>query len=235
MWIHYRPRIANWQPCGNSPRLWSCWWSQYEVSSREIPWGKPPGRRQDRSVSIIQQITGMRGLLGFPDPLWRTIPWMSSDDTSDPHLSGRSPDSYKYFPSVYKNSFRHFLRLSGHLVTIWSINCVLISVLTSVQMESSRCRLGDWQTDSPLLGKKMIKPDPALMSSLLNFSDEETDSGDDHDHQDTGEQRLRSETGTSPMVESGDRKSSWRKQREYLWRSDNEMKTGPSFLLEIYK
>ena len=103
-------------------------------------------------------------------------------------------------------------------------------------MESSRCRLGDWQTDSPLLGKKMIKPDPALMSSLLNFSDEETDSGDDHDHQDTGDQRLRSETsGTSPMVENGDRKSSWRKQREYLWRSDNEMKTGPSFLLEIYK
>ena len=102
-------------------------------------------------------------------------------------------------------------------------------------MESSRCRLGDWQTDSPLLGKKMIKPDPALMSSLLNFSDEETDSGDDHDHQDTGEQRLRPETGPSPMVESGDRKSSWRKQREYLERPNNAMKTGPSFLLEMYK
>ena len=99
-------------------------------------------------------------------------------------------------------------------------------------MESSRCRLGDWQTDSPLLGKKMIKPDPALMSSLLNFSDEETDSGDDHDHQD-GEQRLRAETGPSPVVEDGDRKSSWRKQREYLGGFDNETKTGPSFLLEI--
>ena len=100
-------------------------------------------------------------------------------------------------------------------------NLCYYSVLTSVQVESSRCRLGDWQTDSPLLGKKMIKPDPDLMSSLLNFSDEETDSGDDHDHQD-GEQRLRSETGSSTIVENGDRKSSWRKQREY--RSDSTMR-----------
>ena len=87
-------------------------------------------------------------------------------------------------------------------------------MLTSVQVESSRCRLGDWQTDSPLLGKKMIKPDPDLMSSLLNFSDEEDsgDSGDDHDPHQEDHQRLRSETS----AENGDRKSSWRKQREYL-------------------
>ena len=88
-------------------------------------------------------------------------------------------------------------------------------MVTSLQIESSRCRLDAWQTDSPLLGKKMIQPDPDLVSSLLNFSDEEeTDSGDDHDHN-SANQRQRVETGTS-IVDTGDRKSSWRKQREYL-------------------
>ena len=110
------------------------------------------------------------------------------------------------------------------------LSCV--SVLTSVQMESSRCRLGDWQTDSPLLGKKMIQPDHDLMCSLLNFSDEEDsgDSGDDHDHQED-HQRLRLETS----AENEDRKSSWRKQREYLGDVTIGEKWTELFLLDVAK
>ena len=80
-------------------------------------------------------------------------------------------------------------------------------MLTSV--ESSRCRLGDWEMgESPLLGKKMIKPDPDLVSSLLNFSDEDTDSGDDQDQEPDTSHQSSSQCSQS----GGDRRSSWRKQ-----------------------
>jgi len=80
-------------------------------------------------------------------------------------------------------------------------------VLTSV--ESSRCRLGDWEVGaSPQFGKKMIKPDPDLVSSLLNFSDDgDTDSGDDHDQEPDTKQ-----PSSQCSQSSGDRRSSWRKQ-----------------------
>eukprot|EP00090_Calanus_glacialis_P001559 TRINITY_DN11131_c0_g1_i2.p1 TRINITY_DN11131_c0_g1~~TRINITY_DN11131_c0_g1_i2.p1 ORF type:complete len:764 (-),score=139.71 TRINITY_DN11131_c0_g1_i2:1070-3361(-) len=44
-------------------------------------------------------------------------------------------------------------------------------------VETSRCKLEDWQA-SPLPTKRMIRPDPDLVSSLLNFSDDD-ESGDD--------------------------------------------------------
>jgi hypothetical protein len=44
-------------------------------------------------------------------------------------------------------------------------------------VETSRCKLEEWQA-SPLPNKRMIRPDPDLVSSLLNFSDDD-ESGDD--------------------------------------------------------
>ena len=66
--------------------------------------------------------------------------------------------------------------------------------------------------ESPQLGKKMIKPDPDLVSSLLNFSDEDTDSGDDHDQEPNNMKPSSSQCSQS----GSDRRSSWRKQCKYL-------------------
>ena len=78
-------------------------------------------------------------------------------------------------------------------------------------LESSRCRLGDWQEcdQSPQLGRKMIKPDPDLVNSLLNFSDEESgDSGDDLEHDQDDDNTEQSQT----ILPGSSTKSSWRKQ-----------------------
>ena len=80
-------------------------------------------------------------------------------------------------------------------------------------LESSRCQLSyDWDS-SPRLGKTVIKPDADLMTSLLNFSDE-----DEEEEEEEEERRDDPETVEEPVkVEDcrggeGDRKNSWRKQ-----------------------
>lgn len=47
-------------------------------------------------------------------------------------------------------------------------------------VETSRCKLEDWQA-SPLPNKRMIRPDPDLVSSLLNFSDDDESEDDEPD------------------------------------------------------
>merc|ERR1719361_3231554 len=74
-------------------------------------------------------------------------------------------------------------------------------VLTA--LESSRCKLSvDWD-ESPQLGKRKIQPDPDLMTSLLNFSDEDEDeeeeSGDDQESVDN------ESVETDGGVETGER------------------------------
>ena len=83
-------------------------------------------------------------------------------------------------------------------------------------LESSRCRLSyDWDS-SPSLGKTVIQPDADLMTSLLNFSDEEEEEGEEEEEE--GEEREEElETLDETEIveecrEEGDRKSSWRKQ-----------------------
>ena len=79
-------------------------------------------------------------------------------------------------------------------------------------LETSRCRLSyDWDS-SPSLGKRVIQPDPDLMTSLLNFSDEEEE--EEEEDEERGEENLETVAETE-MVEDwrdGERKSSWRKQ-----------------------
>ena len=84
-------------------------------------------------------------------------------------------------------------------------------------LESSRCRLSyDWDS-SPSLGKTVIQPDADLMTSLLNFSDEEEEEGEEGEEEEEEETGEEVETPEETEIveecgEDGDRKSSWRKQ-----------------------
>ena len=80
-------------------------------------------------------------------------------------------------------------------------------------LESSRCRLSyDWDS-SPSLGKTVIQPDADLMTSLLNFSDEEEEEGEEEEEEREEELEAQEETEiVEECREEGDRKSSWRKQ-----------------------
>ena len=81
-------------------------------------------------------------------------------------------------------------------------------------LESSRCRLSyDWDS-SPSLGKTVIQPDADLMTSLLNFSDEEEEEeGEEEEEEREVELETQEETEiVEECREEGDRKSSWRKQ-----------------------
>ena len=81
-------------------------------------------------------------------------------------------------------------------------------------LESSRCRLSyDWDS-SPSLGKTVIQPDADLMTSLLNFSDEEEEEeGEEEEEERVEELETLEETEiVEECREEGDRKSSWRKQ-----------------------
>jgi len=70
--------------------------------------------------------------------------------------------------SIRSETVRHSLRkTSGPLIKPMAISAV----------ETSRCKLEDWQA-SPLPNKRMIRLEPDLVSSLLNFSDDD-ESGDD--------------------------------------------------------
>ena len=85
--------------------------------------------------------------------------------------------------------------------------------LVVTTLESSRCRLSYDSSSSPSLGKTVIQPDPDLMTSLLNFSDEEEEEEEEEDEE-RGDEDLESVDKTE-MVEKWrgeDRKSSWRKQ-----------------------
>ena len=80
-------------------------------------------------------------------------------------------------------------------------------------LESSRCRLSyDWDS-SPRLGKTVIQPDADLMTSLLNFSDEEEEEGEEEEEEREEEPEAQEKTEiVEECREEGDRKSSWRKQ-----------------------
>ena len=86
--------------------------------------------------------------------------------------------------------------------------------LVVTTLESSRCRLSYDSSSSPSLGKTVIQPDPDLMTSLLNFSDE--DEEEEEEEEERGEELETVEE--TEMVEEcrdgGDRKSCWRKQCE---------------------
>ena len=84
-------------------------------------------------------------------------------------------------------------------------------------LESSRCQLSYDRDSSPRLGKTVIKPDADLMTSLLNFSDEDEDEEDEEDEDE--EEEEEEETVEETVIveecrgeEGGDRKNSWRKQ-----------------------
>ena len=97
--------------------------------------------------------------------------------------------------------------------------------LVVTTLESSRCRLSYDSSSSPSLGKTVIQPDPDLMTSLLNFSDE--DEEEEEEEEERGEELETVEE--TEMVEEcrdgGDRKSCWRKQCEWrrVWLSDGMM------------
>ena len=77
-------------------------------------------------------------------------------------------------------------------------------------VETSRCKLEDWQA-SPLPNKRMIRPDPDLMSSLLNFSeDDESGEDDEADNPSTT-------TSDDCKVVSDSTRKNWHKQCEYFW------------------
>ena len=67
-------------------------------------------------------------------------------------------------------------------------------------VETSRCELGEWGGDSPLPNKRVIRPDPDLVSSLLNFSDDDESADDEADVVDNEDK--------NPDA----RKNSWHKQ-----------------------
>jgi len=91
--------------------------------------------------------------------------------------------------SIRSEKTRHSLRkTSGPPVKPMVISAV----------ETSRCKLEDWQA-SPLPNKRVIRPDPDLMSSLLNFSDDD-ESADDEAENSASEDKNKVE------------KKSWHKQ-----------------------
>ena len=95
--------------------------------------------------------------------------------------------------------------------------------LTVTALETSRCQLDyDWDTPAtsrPRLGlaKTVIQPDADLMTSLLNFSDEDEEEDEEEDVEREEEPETVEET---EIVEEDrgreggeeDRKNSWRKQ-----------------------
>ena len=82
-------------------------------------------------------------------------------------------------------------------------------------LESSRCKLSiDWD-ESPQLGKRKIQPDPDLMTSLLNFSDEDEDEEEQDYEKDEDEESIDyQESGEiEKTVEREERRSPcWRRQ-----------------------
>ena len=85
------------------------------------------------------------------------------------------------------------------IMMMWSSAKCHFSVISAV--ETSRCKLEDWQA-SPLPNKRVIRPDPDLMSSLLNFSDDD-ESADDEAENSASEDKNKVE------------KKSWHKQCKY--------------------
>ena len=79
-------------------------------------------------------------------------------------------------------------------------------------METSRCKLSYGEVDSPHMGMRKIQPDPDLMSSLLNFSDEEDEEEEEESGDDREEEKVEKTFETDKTGESGERRSSWRKQ-----------------------
>lgn len=87
-------------------------------------------------------------------------------------------------------------------------------------VETSRCKLEDWQA-SPLPNKRVIRPDPDLVSSLLNFSDDD-ESGDDEADNASNEDK------------NADIRKNWHKQCKYAlyytnWMQSSEEKTRKLF------
>ena len=89
-------------------------------------------------------------------------------------------------------------------------------------LESSRCKLSiDWD-ESPQLGKRKIQPDPDLMTSLLNFSDEDEDEEEQDYEEDEDEESIDyQESGEiEKTVEREERRSPcWRRQCKFTLHS----------------
>ena len=82
-------------------------------------------------------------------------------------------------------------------------------------METSRCKLSYGEVDSPHMGMRKIQPDPDLMSSLLNFSDEDEEDEEEESGDSREEDMVVKTIETDKTGESGERRGSWRKQCKF--------------------